>query len=246
MSIETAEELAGLRRVGALVAHTLRVVRGHVRPGVTTGELDAVAAGVFAVEGATSAPMTTYGFPGTICISVNDEIVHGVPGERPLRDGDLVKLDVTPELGGFLADAAVSVPVGEPSPRVRALLRAAHAAHRRALAAAVTGAPLRAIGAATERTARRHGAEVFPELRGHGIGRRIHEEPSVPNVDVPGLRRRLTDGLVIAIEPMMTLGRPGIVERPDGWTIATADGSYAAHVEHTVVVRRGRPLILTA
>jgi methionyl aminopeptidase len=246
MSIETPEELAGLKRVGALVAHTLRVLRSRVRPGISTGELDAIAFGVFEHEGATSAPMSTYGFPGTICISVNDEVVHGVPGPRVLHDGDLVKLDVTPELGGFLADAAISVPVGEPSARVRRLLQVAEATHRQAIAAAVTGAPLREIGRAAERTASRGGARVFAELQGHGIGRRIHEEPGVPNVDVPRLRRRLDDGLVIAIEPMMTLGSPRLVERPDGWTIATADGSYAAHVEHTVVVRRGRPLVLTA
>lgn len=246
MSIETPEELAGLKRVGTLVAHTLRTLRGHVRPGVTTAELDAVAAGVFAREGATSAPMTTYDFPGTICISVNEEVVHGVPGDRALADGDLVKLDVTPELGGFLADAAISVPVGEPDAHTTALLRAADACLERAIAAAVAGAPLRAIGAATERTARRHGASVFAELHGHGIGRRIHEEPSVPNVDVPHLRSRLNRGLVLAIEPMMTLGRPHLVTRADGWTIATADGSKAAHVEHTVVVEDGRPLVLTA
>ncbi|MFL5845942.1 MAG: type I methionyl aminopeptidase [Solirubrobacteraceae bacterium] len=190
--------------------------------------------------------MSTYDFPGTICISVNEEIVHGVPGERRLEDGDLVKLDVTPELGGFMADAAISVPVGEPSAATTALLRAADACLARAIGAAVTGAPLRSIGAMTERTAREHGASVFPELRGHGIGRRIHEEPTVPNVDMPRLRRPLNRGLVIAIEPMMTLGRPELVARPDGWTIATADGSMAAHVEHTVVVDDGRPLVLTA
>src|SRR4051812_45959559 len=210
MSVETPEELAGLRRVGRLVASTLRALRREVRPGVTTGELDEVAAALFAAEGATSAPRTTYGFPGTICISVNDEIVHGVPGPRVLRAGDLVTLDVTPELGGFVADAAVTVPVGPPTPQAARLLRAAHACLRDAVGAAVAGAPLRAIGAATERTAWRHGATPFAELHGHGVGRHIHEEPSVPNVDVPGLTRRLNDGLVLAIEPMITMGRAGV------------------------------------
>lgn len=246
MSIKTAEELAGLKRVGSLVAHTLRTLRGHVRPGITTGELDARAAEIFDAHGATSAPMTTYGFPGSICISVNEEVVHGVPGPRRLQDGDLVKLDVTPELEGFVADAAIIVPVGTPGPGVKALLRAADDCLRRAIASAVAGAPLRGIGAITQRTAQRHGASVFPELRGHGIGRRIHEEPSVPNVDVPALRQRLNAGLVLAIEPMMTMGRPRLVTRPDGWTIATADRSMAAHVEHTVVVYKNRPLVLTA
>jgi methionyl aminopeptidase len=246
MSIETAEELAGMKRAGALVALTLKTLRQHVRPGVTTQELDDRAAEIFDRHGATSAPMTTYAFPGTICISVNDEVVHGVPGHRRLRDGDLVKLDVTPELDGFLADAAISIPVGRPAPGVAQLLRAADDCLRRAIAAAVAGAPLRAIGATTERTAGRHGASVFAELRGHGIGRGIHEEPSVPNVDVPSLRQRLNEGLVLAIEPMLTMGGRRLVTRPDGGTIATADGAVAAHVEHTIVVHKQRPLVLTA
>lgn len=246
MSVETAEELAGLKRVGALVAHTLRTLRSHVAPGVSTQDLDARAAEIFEKHGATSAPMTTYDFPGTICISVNEEVVHGVPGPRRLRDGDLVKLDVTPELDGFLADAAVTVPVGRLRPGVTPLLRAADDCLKRAIAAAVAGAPLRSIGATTQRTAQRHGATVFPELRGHGIGRHIHEEPSVPNVDVPALRQELNAGLVLAIEPMLTMGRPRLVTCPDGWTIATADRSMAAHVEHTVVVYKNHPLVLTA
>ena len=148
--------------------------------------------------------MATYGFPATICISVNDEVVHGVPGDRRLRPGDLVTLDVTPELDGFVADAAITVPVGPLRPGAAALLRAADACLSRAVAAAVAGAPLCAIGAATERAARAHGARVFAELQGHGTGRRIHEEPIVPNVEVPGLRQ-LHEGLVLAIEPMLSL-----------------------------------------
>ncbi len=246
VSVETAEELGALKRVGRLVAKTLRALRKEVRPGVMTAELDERAAEIFQQHGATSAPRSIYDFPGTICISVNEEVVHGVPGPRRLRDGDLVKLDVTPELDGFLADAAITVPVGRPTPKSAKLLRAAEACLQQAIAAAVTGAPLRAIGAATETTARQHGATTFRELCGHGIGRRIHEEPSVPNVDMPGLRRPLNHGLVLAIEPMITMGSPGLVTRPDGWTIATADGSIAAHVEHTVVVCKDRPLVLTA
>ena len=246
MSIETAEELAGLRRVGGLVARTLRVLTDAVRPGVTTGALDAIAAGELARAGATSAPATLVGFPGTICVSVNEEVVHGVPGARRLCDGDLVTLDVTPILDGFCADAAVTVPVGRPTPAARRLLRAAHACLREAVGAAVTGAPLNAIGAATERTARRHGGTVYRELHGHGVGRTMWEPPSVPNVHVRGLREPLHDGLVLAIEPILGLGGPALVTRDDGWTVATADGSLAAHVEHTVVVAPSAPLVLTA
>jgi methionyl aminopeptidase len=246
MSVETPEELAALRRVGAVVAETLRSLRTQVRAGITTAELDRHAAEIFARYGATSAPQTTYGFPGTICISLNEEIVHGVPGPRQLAEGDLVKLDVTPELDGYVADAAISVSVGKPTADALRLMRAARACLRQAIGAATTGSRLRAIGAAVETTAHRHGASAFAELRGHGVGRHIHEEPSVPNVDVPHLTARLGRGLVLAIEPMITMGSPRLVTRPDGWTIATADGSLAAHLEHTVVVSHPRPLVVTA
>ncbi|EHN12690.1 Methionine aminopeptidase [Patulibacter medicamentivorans] len=245
MTIEGTEELAAMQRVGALTALTLRTLREQVRPGITTGALDEQAAAIFARHGATSAPASTYGFPGTICISVNEEIVHGVPGPRVLREGDLVTIDVTPELDGFLADAAITVPVGRPTPAGRKLLAAVGACLREALAASVTGARLGAIGRATERTAKRHGTLPFPELCGHGIGRALHEEPTVYNVDMPRLRRPLDDGLVLAVEPMLTAGSTRLETRDDGWTIATADGSLSAHAEHTIVVRDHRPLVLT-
>jgi methionyl aminopeptidase len=222
------------------------VLSRQVRPGIATGELDDLAARELARAGAQSAPATLVGFPATICVSVNEEVVHGVPGRRKLREGDLVTLDVTPLLDGFCADAAVTVPVGRPRPAARRLLRAADACLRDAVAAAVPGAPLHAIGAAVERTAGRHGGTVYAELRGHGVGRTMHEAPSVPNVFVAGLRRPLNDGLVLAIEPMIGLGRDELVVRDDGWTIATADGSLAAHVEHTVMVAPGRGVALTA
>jgi methionyl aminopeptidase len=159
---------------------------------------------------------------------VQDYVVH----VRNALDDQLTKAEQQ------LVDAALAAGVAVPSaPDIKL---------RQAIASAVAGAPLRTIGATTQRTARRHGANVFPELRGHGIGRRIHEDPSVPNVDVPALRQKLNPGLVLAIEPMLTMGRPRLVTRPDGWTIATADGSMTAHVEHTIVVCEHRPLVLTA
>ena len=171
MSVDTPEELAGLRRAGRAVAATLREVARRVRPGVSTAELDALAAQVLARHGARSAPALVYGFPGAICISVDDEAVHGIPGPRRLRPGEFVKLDVTAELDGFFADAAISVPVGRVSPRVARLAAAAQAALRRGLEAAHAGAPLNAIGAAVEDEARRRGCSVLGELTGHGIGR---------------------------------------------------------------------------
>ncbi len=244
MSIETEEELEGLRRAGHVVAVVLRELRRRVLPGVTTGELDALAGRVFARHGARSAPKLVYDAPSEIFISVNDEAVHGVPGRRRLRRGDLVKLDVTAELDGFYADACVTVPVGGISPRAARVVRAADAALARGMKAAVAGAPVRAISEAVADEAARHGVSPLEDLGGHGIGRTIHEAPSVPNTpsDDPA---RLHAGLVITIEPILGAGGPGIVAEDDGWTISTADGAPAAHVEHTVVITDGAPLILT-
>ncbi|MGX6448217.1 type I methionyl aminopeptidase [Patulibacter sp. S7RM1-6] len=246
MIVRTPEELEGLRRVGGVVAETIRRMRAAVAPGVTTGELDLIAARTFHELDAVSGPMETYEFPGSTCISVNDEVVHGIPGGRKLREGDLVTLDVTPECGGYLADAAVTVGVGEIAPEAQRLLDVADACLRDALAAIRAGVPLRTIGRTVQATAAKHGASPFEELCGHGIGRKLHEDPTIPNVDVPGLKQPLPEGLVIAVEPMLTFGDPELVEREDGWTIATADGALSAHVEHTIVVQDGAPIVLTA
>jgi methionyl aminopeptidase len=245
MSIESQEELDGLRRAGRVVAVVLRELRRRVQPGVTTGELDVLAGRVFARHGARSAPKLVYGAPSEVFISVNDEAVHGVPGRRRLRRGDLVKLDVTAELDGFYADACVTVPVGPAPPRARRLARAADAALARGLAAAKAGVPVRAVSAAVAREAAAHGVSVLADLGGHGIGRTIHEPPSVPNKPDPSDTALLHDGLVITIEPILGAGGPAVRLGDDGWTIRTADGTLAAHTEHTIVVTGGPPLILT-
>ncbi len=234
-----------MRRVGALVAETLTAMRAEIRPGISTGELDLVAARLWAKRGATSAPIETYEFPGTTCISVNEEIVHGVPGARVLREGDLVTLDVTPELDGFYADAAITVPVGRVSAEAQRLLEATQACLVAAVTAAREGAALRVVGATTAHLARSREVTVYPELLGHGIGRELHEAPQVPNVDWPHLKQPLRAGLVMAIEPMVGLGGAEIETREDGWTIATTDGSLSAHFEHTVMVSGDRPVVLT-
>jgi methionyl aminopeptidase len=246
MIVRTPEELEGLQRTGALVAETIRRMREAVRPGVTTAELDLIAARTFHEYGANSAPMETYDFPGSTCISVNEEVVHGIPGGRKLRDGDLVTLDVTPELDGWFADAAVTVPVGSVSDEAQRLLETADACLAAALGVARAGMPLSEIGRTVQETAAALGATPFEELCGHGIGRGLHEDPTVPNVHVPTLRTPLEDGLVIAVEPMLTRGEPDLVELSDGWTIATADGALSVHVEHTIVVQDGAPIVLTA
>ena len=246
MSIETEEELEALRRAGRVVADVLRELRRRVQPGVRTDDLDRLAGRVFARHGARSAPKLVYGAPSEVFISVNDAAVHGVPGPRRLRRGDLVKLDVTAELDGFYADACVTVVAGPATPRGRRMISAADAALRRGLAAATVGAPVRAISEAVSREAAAHGVSVLEGLGGHGIGRTIHEEPSVPNAPELADDTRLHAGLVITIEPILGAGGPGIREGGDGWTIRTADGAPAAHAEHTIVVSAGRPLVLTA
>ena len=246
MSIETEDELEGLRRAGRVVAAVLRELRRRVQPGVTTEELDRVAGRVFARFGARSAPKLVYGAPCEVFISVNDQAVHGVPGPRRLRRGDLVKLDVTAELDGFYADACVTVSVGPAAPRARRLMGAADAALARGLAAAVAGAPVCAVSAAVADEAAARGVAVLADLGGHGIGRTIHEPPSIPNAPDPDDATLLHAGLVITIEPILGAGAPAVLGEDDGWTISTADGSWAAHAEHTLVVTAGRPLILTA
>jgi len=189
--------------------------------------------------------MRVYRFPAETCISVNDEVVHGVPSPRTLRDGDLVKLDVTVMKDGYVADAAVTVSVGVTGPEASRLLRCTRRALARGLAAARAGARLRDIGRAIDSEVRSSGCSVIRDLTGHGTGRTIHEPPAVPNHDDPGATGRLVEGLVITIEPLVSAGDGRVVEAADGWTVRTADGALAAHEEHTIIVTRGAPIIVT-
>lgn len=246
MSIESRADLDALREVSRVTRLTLDALEARVRPGVTTAALDRVAAAVFAREGARSAPALEYGFPGTVLISINDEIVHGVPGPRRLVEGDLVSLDVTVEKNGYVADAARSVVVGQGSAVAHELVEAARAAFEAGLAVVRAGTRVNAIGKAVDREVRRRGFRGVRGLAGHGVGRKIHEEPSVPNHYDPWQTDVLTDGMVITIEPMISAGSATAVEEADGWTIRTADRSLAAHYEHTLIVTHGRPVVLTA
>ena len=245
MTASSEIDLKGLRRVGQLVARTIAHMRAQVRPGITTAELDAVGERFARAAGARSAPQLAYDFPGFNCLSVNEEIVHGVPGARVLREGDVVKLDVTLELDGYMADSAVTVVIPPVSDEARHLQRAARIAFNQGIAVARAGQSLREVGRAVEAAANREGAVVVRELTGHGIGRRIHEPPSVPNWADPEARTVLTEGLVIAIEPMLTSVPVRVVEEADGWTLRTHNRVLAVHHEHTIVIRRGAPLVLT-
>ena len=244
MSIDSPDELAALRATGRVVAEAIREMARRVRPGVSTGELDDVAAQVFKRHGARSGPQLDYDFPGVTCLSVDDEAVHGIPGPRRLREGQLIKLDVTAELDGFYADACRTVPVGRVRPREQRLMAASQSALKRGLEAAKAGVNVGVVGAAVNEEVTRRGFSVIEELAGHGIGRKIHEEPDVPNIDWDG--PMLTDGLVITIEPIIAAGDGEVYMDDDGWTVKTYDGSPCAHFEHTIVITEGAPILVTA
>jgi len=246
MSINGPEELESLRAAGAVVRRVLEAMKREVRPGVTTGQLDAIGAQVIEENGARSAPAMVYGFPGSNCISLNDEAVHGIPGDRALREGDLLKLDVTVEKDGFMADAAETVAVGAVSREAARLITCAQRAFGKAMLVARAGYRVSEIGRAVEREVRREGFSVIRELGGHGIGRTIHEEPRIPNYADPQARQVLTEGLVITVEPIIAAGSGRAVLAQDGWTMRTADRRPSAHYEHTIVVTRGTPMVLTA
>lgn len=246
MSIESAADLAGMQEVGRVVALTIEAMKAAACVGMTTAELDAIAGSTFRRFGARSAPQLIYGFPGMTCISVNDEIVHGIPGPRRLGSGDVLKVDVTAELGGYIADAATTILLPPITPTATRLKQAASDALRAALHVARTGARVSVIGKAVESAAGRAGFAVVRELCGHGVGRQIHEEPQVPNYEDHFSRDMLTEGLVIATEPMLTESRSRAVQDADGWTIRTRDGCLAVHEEHTIVISKGSPLVLTA
>ncbi|MDX1979336.1 MAG: type I methionyl aminopeptidase [Bryobacteraceae bacterium] len=246
MSIQSEAQFTKLRLIGKIVRKALDTTADAVRPGITTKELDDIGAAVLKEHGAQSAPPKVYGFPGALCISVNDEAIHGIPGSRVLRRGDLVKLDLVAERDGFHADAAITVAVGEASATAQALASCAEYAFHQALDAARPGNRVREIGRVVEKETKRRGFQVIRELCGHGVGRTIHEEPQVPNYNDPRARTRLTEGLVITIEPIIAAGSGKGLLATDGWTIVTADGSLSAHYEHTIVITRGRPVLLTA
>jgi len=245
MSITGPEELAGMRAAGVIVCLMLSAMKSAVREGITTGELDQVGADVMVQHGARSAPALVYKFPGVNCISVNDEAVHGIPGRRALRSGDLVKLDVTIEKDGFMADAAVTVPVGEVTEERQRLVACAERAFAKAMLVARAGFRVSEIGRSVEREVRRSGFSVIRDLGGHGIGRTIHEEPRVPNFADPEANQVLTEGLVITVEPIIAAGSGRAFVAPDQWTMITADHRPSAHYEHTLVITKGAPILLT-
>ena len=246
MSIQDEQDLLALKAAGRVVRLVLDAMKAEVRPGVTTRYLDEVGARVMEQNGARSAPSMVYQFPGANCISLNDEAVHGVPGDRQLKEGDLVKLDVTVERDGYMADSAMTVPVGRVSPQAQELLDCAERAFHKAMLVARAGFRVFEIGKIVEREVKKSGFAVVRELGGHGIGRTIHEAPHVPNNPNPQSRQIMNDGLVITVEPIISAGSGRVFTDKDGWTVRTADHALSAHFEHTLVVTTGSPILLTA
>ena len=217
-----------------------------VRPGITTGDLDDIGRGLLEAEGAHSAPIVTYNYPGTTCISVSPVIAHGIPGEYALKAGDLIHIDVSAELDGYFADTGASLWVSNRTSEIHKLLEATKATLTKAVNVARAGNPLNGIGKTVQQEAKKRGYNVIYELTGHGIGRALHEEPSeIWNFYNPRDHRTLNDGLVLAIEPFLTTGQGRIKQERDGWSLRTADNAIAAQFEHTIIVTKNEPIILT-
>jgi methionyl aminopeptidase len=238
-------EIEKLRRVNQLVARILAELRRTVAPGVTTHDIDALAERRVREAGAEPAFKGYHGYPATVCASVNEQVVHGIPSSRALVAGDILSIDMGAKLDGFYGDCAVTVPVGSISPEAASLLKVTEEALFRGIAVVKPGARVSDIGAAVQRHVEAHGYSVVREFVGHGIGTELHEEPQVANYGPGGSGPRLSEGMVLAIEPMVNAGKAAVKVLSDGWTAVTVDRSLSAHFEHTVVVTREGTEILT-
>ena len=243
--IKSEREIAAIRQAGRVVAKVLEVLKLQVRPGIKTKELDIIAASELKRLGAKPSFKGYRGFPANLCVSVNDEIVHGIPGERVLAEGDIVSLDLGAIVNGFQGDAAITVGVGEISPEAKELMAATEGALNASIRAAHAEARLGDISAAIQHYAESRGYSVVREYTGHGIGREMHEEPQIPNFGLPGTGPVLKKGMTFALEPMLNAGDWRTRVDSDHWTVRTADGSLSAHFEHTIAITDGEAEVLT-
>src|SRR4030042_705002 len=243
--IKSPEEIAIMREAGRILAKVLGTLTERIRPGVRTGELDDVCAQELARYKAKPSFKGYRGFPANLCVSVNDEVVHGIPGERKLVEGDIVSLDVGAIFEGFQGDTAITVGVGEISPEAKQLLEVTQGALGAGIARARHGAHLGDVSVAVQLYVESGGFSVVREYTGHGIGREMHEEPQIPNFGLPGQGPLLQEGMTLAIEPMVNAGGWSTKLRDDQWTVVTADGSLSAHFEHTIAITSAEPEILT-
>jgi methionyl aminopeptidase len=246
MTINTEDDVVALKRIGGIVASVLREMLEAAEPGMTTRELDALGERLLERHGARPAPRLTYGFPGATCISINEEAAHGVPGERVIKAGDVLNVDVSAELGGYFADTGGTKIVPPGNPVKTRPCYAAREALNLAMKHARAGRPINGIGAAIQRTAKAHGFRVIENLGSHGVGRALHESPEhIPGYFDPTDDRTLGEGMVITIEPFLSTKSRVVTEATDGWTLVGAKGNLSAQYEHTMIITRGAPIVVT-
>lgn len=246
MTIETQDDVMALQRIGKIVALTLQQMLDVAMPGMTTRELDLIGERLLAEHGARSAPQLTYNFPGSTCISINEEAAHGIPGNRVIRAGDVLNVDVSAELDGYFADTGGTTVVPPTTPQKTRLCHATRTALHEAMKVAKAGQPINGIGAAIERTAKAYGFKVIENLGSHGVGRALHEEPE----HIAGYfdrtdTRILTEGMVITIEPFLSTKSRIVTDTSDGWTLAGVKGNLSAQYEHTMIITKGAPIVVT-
>lgn len=245
ITIKSAQDIEKMKAVGKVVEDTLLLLERSVRVGITTEELNRIAETYIRSQGAYPTCLNYNGFPKAICISVNEVVVHGIPGPRKLQDGDIVSCDVCATLNGFVGDAARTFPVGNVAPETQELVKVTKECFFKGLQFARVGYRISDISKAIQAHAESHGYGVVRELTGHGVGRQLHEDPEVPNYYSPHARQRLQAGMTIAVEPMITQGARYVWQLDDGWTVSTRDGKPAAHYENSIVITDGDPILLT-
>ncbi|MBQ7138999.1 MAG: type I methionyl aminopeptidase [Clostridia bacterium] len=245
ITLKSSQEIELMRRAGKITAAARALARDMVKPGVTTQQIDEAVYKFIVSQGATPSFLNYGGFPASACISVNDEVIHGIPGKRVLREGDIVSVDVGAYIGGFHGDCAGTYPCGQVSDEAMRLIRVTQQSFFEGLKYAKEGYRVSDIGAAVQAYVEAEGFSVVREFVGHGIGRKLHESPEVPNYGKPGHGPRLLRGMTLALEPMVNMGGAAIRQLSDGWTVKTVDGKYAAHYENTLLITAGEPEILT-
>lgn len=246
MTIETQDDVVALKRIGGIVAVILQKMLDAAEPGMTTRELDQLGERLLEEYGAQSAPKLTYNFPGATCISINEEAAHGIPGDRVIQAGDVLNVDVSAELGGYFADTGGTTVIPPTTPQKTRLCHATRTALAVAMKSARAGQPISAIGAAIERTAKAHGFKIIRNLGSHGVGRALHEAPEhIAGYFDPSDKRTLREGMVITIEPFLSTKSRIVTETSDGWTLAGADGNLSAQYEHTMIITKGAPIVVT-
>ncbi|MEB3102722.1 type I methionyl aminopeptidase [Ferviditalea candida] len=247
MIVDSPKDIEGLKKIGRVVALTIKEMKERARPGMTTQELDEIGERVLNKHGASSAPQKMYNFPGATCISLNHEAAHGVPGNRKIRKGDVLNIDVSAELNGYFADAGHSFQIPPYNPQIVKLCRFTHQTMMKVISQLKHGVKLNLIGQIIETEAGGAGYGVIKNLCSHGVGRSLHEEPfQILHVYNPNEETLLQEGQVITVEPFLTTGAEYVLEQPDGWTLRVPDESYVAQQEHTVIITRNEPMIVTA